>query len=253
MEEMTEMDPWFEDDHLWDTLAPFLFSEDRLQNAVPEVEGLVVMLELAPDTHLLDLCCGIARHTLELARRGYRVTGVDRTERYLEEARKAAREEGLDIELVRDDIRHFVRPGAFDSVINCFTSFGYFEDPDDDRRVVENVRASLKPGGTFLIDMKGKEIVAQGFQERVWREIDDMILLEERRIIRNWSMIENRWIVLKGSERREFHFSHRLYSAVELTRLMIDCGFSRTRVYGGLSGEPYGPDSDRLVVVGYKS
>jgi SAM-dependent methyltransferase len=247
---MTRSTDWYDDDTFWDVLAPLLFSERRLLDAVPEVEALESLLEISPGSHILDLCCGVARHSLEFTRRGYRVTGVDRTGKYLEQARKQAKEEGLTIDFVEEDIRNFCRPKTFDCAVNLFTSFGYFEDPEDDRKVIRNMYTSLKPGGRFLIDVMGKEVLAQVFQERDWRETEDFILLEERKISRNWSWIENRWITFRGTERRGFRFGHRLYSAVELSNLMSDCGFGSVDVFGDLTGEPYDTNARRLVVVG---
>lgn len=74
----------------------------------------------------------------------------------------------MKVEFVQDDMREFRRPVAFDAVINMFTSFGYFEDQADDRKVVNNVYESLKPGGSFLLELMGKEVMSRIYQERTW-------------------------------------------------------------------------------------
>ncbi len=249
---MNDPGPWFEDVRFWDTMAPMLFSEQRIMNAPPEIDGVVALLGLEKGARVLDLCCGIGRHSLELARRGFRVTGVDLMEAYLDRAGEEARKEGLEIEFVRQDMRTFRRAAAFDYTVNLFTSFGYFQDPGDDRMVLENVFDSLRPGGGFVIDLMGKEVLAERFQERDWSWLGDeeVLFLEERKLTGNWGWIENRWILLKGTERREFRISHRLYSAVELIALLTGCGFEDVRAYGDLSGEPYDHNAKRLVVVG---
>jgi SAM-dependent methyltransferase len=251
---MKKSKDWFEDDQFWDSMAPMLFSEQRIMNAPPEIDGVVAMLDLRERALVLDLCCGIGRHSIEFARRGFKVTGVDLTKAYLDRARKRAEDEGLEIELVQQDMRNFCRSETFDCAVNLFTSFGYFEDPEDDRRVVENLFDSLKPGGTLLIDVLGKEVLAERFQERDWSWLGDEgnLFLAERKLTRNWSWIENRWILLKGTERKEFSISHRLYSAVELITLLSECGFENVTSYGGLSGEPYDHAAERLIVVGKK-
>src|SRR5512137_20331 len=106
--------PWFEDDAFWAAFRPSMFSEERWQMAAGEAEPLAKLLELKPGARVLDLCCGPGRFSIELARRGYRVAGVDRTVLYLNEAIKRARRQKLDVEFVRSDMRQFVRPGAFD-------------------------------------------------------------------------------------------------------------------------------------------
>jgi len=96
---------WFENDELWAGLFPFLFDKERSQAAPGEVDGAERLLELQPGARILDLGCGAGRHCLELARRGYAVTGVDRTALYLEHAARTARERGVEVEFVLSDMR----------------------------------------------------------------------------------------------------------------------------------------------------
>jgi SAM-dependent methyltransferase len=190
---------------------------------------------------------------LELARRGFRVTGVDRTAAYLEQARRQAEAEGLTVEWVQADMREFCRPDAFDAAINLYTAFGYFEDPADDRAVATNLLRSLRSGGGLVIELMGKEVLARIFLERYWTELPDgTLILEEGQIRPGWDWVENRWILIRGTERTEFRVSHRLYSAVELSSLLTGCGFASVDVYGGLDGSPYDHTARRLVVVARK-
>ncbi len=244
---------WHEQDGFWDTFAPTIFDAQRRSLASEEVEEVVRLTGLWPTQAVCDLCCGIGRHSLELARRGYAVVAVDRTERYLQEAREAADAEGLAIEFVQEDMRRFGRPESFDLVVNLFTSFGYFEEAQDDRLVLENVYRSLKPGGQLVLEMIGKEILARIFAARDWQEIDGTILLSERKVVDAWRRIENRWILIRDGRQREWTFSHRLYSAVELSALLEGCGFGEVQVYGGLAGSAYDEKAERMVLVGRKS
>jgi len=241
--------PWHEDDRFWALRAPFMFDESRWERTPLEVDQILALLGLPDGAAILDLCCGPGRHCLELARRGYDVTGVDRTRAYLEEARRRADAEGLAVEFVEEDMRCFRREGGFDAVINMFTAFGYFEDPDEDRRVIENIRASLRPKGRLLIEMMGKEILARRFVPRDWQEADGVLLLSERTVSRDWTWMMNREIYIKGGERMELKLDHRIYSAAELMRLLQDCGFGDILAYGDLAGASYGTDAQRLVVV----
>ena len=243
---------WHEDDRFWERTAPFQFSERRWAAAPEEVEKALALLELEAGAAVLDLCCGPGRHSLELARRGFKVTGVDRTARFLEEARRRAEAEGLEIEFVQEDMRTFRRPGAFDAAINLWTSFGYFDDPEEDRQVLENIYASLKPDGKLLLDVMGKEVLARIFRPRDWQEHDGVLFLEERRLIEGWSRIETRWIIIRDGEREEFTLSLRLYSGAELRALLQEVGFRRTWLFGDLDGEPYDQDARRLVALAEK-
>ncbi len=245
-------EPWHEQDGFWDTFAPVIFDRQRRDLAAQETEQLIERLDLQSDQRICDLCCGVGRHSLALARRGYAVTAVDRTERFLHEAENAAQQEGLAIEFVRADMRNFCRPDAFDVVLNLFTSFGYFAAQRDDRQVLENVHRSLRPGGRLLLDLVGKEIIARIFRSHDWHSVDGGMMLEERQIVDGWTRIENRWIFVCDGTSHEWRFAHRLYSAAELTALLGDCRFDQVQVYGGLDGPPYDEKAERMVLVARK-
>ena len=223
-----------------------------MESAGQEAEQVVSLLKLQPGASICDLCCGPGRHSLELGRLGYRVTGVDRTGLYIEQARKNADEQGLKIRFVQEDMRRFCEPDSFDAVMNVFTSFGYFEDATDDKRVIENVYKSLKEDGKFVLDIIGKEVLARIFQEKRWREEDGVIVLEEAKIKEDWSSIESRWIIIRGGRQDEFIFTLRLYSATELSELLKSCGFGKVEVYGSLDGSPYDQSAKRLVLLANK-
>jgi SAM-dependent methyltransferase len=247
--------PWHEDDAFWQATLPVLFPEERLQAATGEVENLLRLAGIPQGGAVLDLPCGVGRHCLELARRGFRVTGVDRTSVYLARAAEAARQAGVQLELVQEDMRRFRREGEFAMVINLFTSFGYFEDPVDDRQVLANFHASLRPGGTLVMEMMGKEILARVFRERDWQRVGDLLVLEERRVVRGWSWVESRWTLIgkdTRAERVELDLSHRLYSAAELASLLESVGFGPVEVFGDLAGSPYDQDAKRLVAVAHR-
>jgi SAM-dependent methyltransferase len=243
---------WYEDDAFWETWAPFMFSRERLESAPEEVSNLISLLEIDPGASVLDLCCGPGRHSLELARRGFSVVGVDRTRTYLDKAQRQAESEGLKLEFVQKDMRDFSRSDAFDVAVNLFTSFGFFENKEDDELVMKNVYRSLKKNGKLVIDLMGKEIIARIFRERDWQQIDGGIMLEERKVSNDWSWMEVRWILLRDGKMKEFRFSHRPYSAVELRALLEICGFDVTGVYGDLAGAPYDHKAKRLVVLARK-
>ena len=246
------MRTWHEDDEFWSVWMPVMFPEKRFAAAAEEAERAVGLLGVEPPAHLLDLCCGPGRHSLELARRGFCITGVDRTTSYLRQAKARAAAEGLSVEFVRADMRRFRRRRAFDGAVNLFTSFGYFEDPEDDLRAARNVCDSLKPSARLVMELMGKEVLARIFRERDWHEEDGRLILEERRVVRDWSWIENRWILIEGDRRREHQVTHRIYSAVELRGLLTQVGFRQVDIYGGLDGSAYDQNARRLVAVARK-
>ena len=246
------MSEWFNLDKFWESMADKMFTTEQWENAAAEINAVVVLTNPGPDAAVLDLCCGPGRHSLALAQRGYTVTGVDLTERYLQQARDRTAQAGLDITFIREDMRTYSAPASYNLILNLFTSFGYFQDIADDRKVVARMYENLKPGGKAVIELMGKEVLARIFRPRDWYEQDGVLFLEERTVTRNWSWIENRWIRIEQNDRKEFTLAHRLYSAMELEEMLYSAGFSRVAIFGSLEGTPYDNHAGRLVVIGEK-
>ena len=125
---------FFGDDYLgayWETISP--------ENAVVESAFVHRVLQLRSDAEVLDLCCGHGRHAVILALTGLRVTGLDLSEAYLERAEAIAASAGVDLPLVRSDMRELPFEGRFDAVINIFTSFGYLNSDEEDQKVLHQV------------------------------------------------------------------------------------------------------------------
>ena len=249
---MSDQNSWHNQDKFWELFEPILFNRQRQSSAKVEVENIVRLLKIQQDDRILDLCCGTGRHSLELARQGYDVVGVDRMTSFIEKSKQEAENYNLEVEFVVGDMREYCQPNSFDIVINLFGSFGYFEDPDDNRQVVKNMHTSLRPGGKLLIETMGKEIALREYKERDWSEEGDTLVLAERKPHQDWSRIQTRWIVIKENQRFEHTVSVRSYSAAELSSLLSDCGFENVQVYGDLEGIAYDQAAKRLVVIGTK-
>ena len=238
---------WYADEAFWVEMADVMFHPGNLDATPAEVDGVLRLLDPTPGARVLDMPCGFGRHSRLLAARGFRVTGVDLSEAYLARARAA--EGGGEVTWARADMREFRRPGAFDVALNLYSSFGYFDDPADDHRVLANLFASLAPGGQLLMDLKGLEVVARTFQARRFFEGGEDIILERARIVNAWSRCETRWTFIRGAERRERAFSTRLYSASVLSGALWRAGFRGVRVFGDLVREaPYDHRARRLVI-----
>jgi SAM-dependent methyltransferase len=243
---------WFENDEFWRELYPYMFPPERLAAATEQVAQLLALTNFKGRS-VLDLCCGPGRHSVEFAKRGFDVTGVDRTQFLLDRARERAAESGVNVEWVLEDMRKFRRESAFDLVCSMFTSFGYFENPDEDLLVLRNILGSLRPGGIFLIETLGKEGLARIYKDTVCEEFPDgMVVLQRHQIRSDWTRVYNEWSMLKDGSYRTFRFEHTIYSACELKERLLAAGFSEVRVYSDLLGNPYGAEPARVVLVARK-
>src|SRR5262249_5379332 len=151
------------------------------------------------------------------AKRGFRVTGVDRTKFLLDKARAKARTARVKIEWVREDMRDFVRPNSFALVLSMFTSFGYFDDRQVDLAVLRNVFRSLQPGGVCLMEVLGKERLDKVFQPTSSSLLrDGTLMIERHEVFDDWTRVRNEWLLIKNKRVRSFRFHHSIYSGLEL-------------------------------------
>jgi SAM-dependent methyltransferase len=248
------------DPHWWESF----FGDDYLliaQEAPPEqavqmVDFVVDRLALGPETRILDLGCGYGRHTLELARRGIPVVGLDYSEPSLALARANAEAEGLEVELVQGDMGKLPFPDErFDAVVNLFTAFGYFEDEADDERVLREVARVIVPGGRLLLDTISPPGLLPRYRERSWEELPDGILfLQEHRYDAVRGRNEARWTLIHpGGERKVLEHSVRLYTLPELIAMFDRAGLVFSAAFGDFEGADYDRVSLRLIVVASRS
>ncbi len=244
---------WFENDVLWRELYPYVFPVERVAAAAGQVTRILALAGVTGGA-VLDLCCGPGRHAVEFARRGFTVTGVDRSRFLLERARESADAAAATVEWVLDDMREFERPATFDLACNLFTSFGYFKREEDNLRVLRNVWESLRDGGTFVLDMVGKErMERQGMEARHTRFADGAVLIQQPHVREDWTRLDSQWTVVKAGQSRSYQFEHYLYSGQGLQDRLHSCGFAGVSLYGDLQGSPYGPEATRLVAVARKA
>lgn len=232
---------------------PVIFSKNLVRLTFLEVGRLIKLLGYLPaGSRVLDLCCGIGRHSLHFARHGFQVTGVDITQPFLDIATENAQKEGLPITFVQGDMREYCREGAYDLVVNLCTSFGYFEDIKDDLRVLRNIYHSLDKGGRFAIEILGKEVIAATFREVEHLEFEDCKVVAKSRILDNWNRLECRRTITRNGMEREMVAYHRLYSATELKGYLEDTGFSGIRIYGDFAGAPYDNAARSMIMIAEK-
>jgi SAM-dependent methyltransferase len=243
---------WFDNERFWRETFPFVFSEKLFAIADESVEK-ALKLANPPGESALDLCCGPGRCSIALASRGFSVTGVDRTKYLLDKARSKARAAKVKVHWIQQDMRDFVRPGAFDLILSMFTSFGYFENRNDDLRVLANVYRSLRPGGAFLLDVNGKEHLAKILVPALWHKLSNgSTLVDIRQIVDDWTRVRSEWIVIKKNKALRFTFHINLYSGLELRERLENAGFSALKLFGSLDGTPYDSEAQRLIAVARK-
>ena len=224
--------------------------EARPARTEAEVAFLVDALALPHDASLLDLACGHGRHAIELARRGYHVTGLDISASHLALARDAAAAAGVRVDWVEADMRD-LPTGPFDAVINLYSAFGYLESDAADQQVLNAVGRVLRPGGRFLIETRNREHTVRTFQGHVWQPLaDGSLFLQEAEVDLLSSRIHTRVTIVEADGRRESRdFLVRQYTLTELAHMLAAAGLTLVQTWGNYDGTPYALDSPRLVLL----
>ncbi|MBA2396298.1 MAG: methyltransferase domain-containing protein [Ktedonobacteraceae bacterium] len=248
---MSDM-PWYQkfaDADYLRIYSPFLPPE----RSTREVANIARLLQLAPGSSILDLCCGHGRHTIPLAQQGYRMTGLDLSPYFLQRAQAEAETQNLRVRWVQSDMRHIPFTNEFDAVIDVFTSFGYLENEEEDLEVLRQVQQALKPGGLFLLETVYQVRVVRTFSPHgIIRYDDGLIVLEERRLNLPESRNEINITMLYPDGRRTTHRqSIRVYTLTELRRMLESVGIEVQAYYGDLDGSALTVDS-RMVILGKK-
>jgi ubiquinone/menaquinone biosynthesis C-methylase UbiE len=225
------------------------FADDERQEEAEAQALAAARLAGCPDGgDLLDVPCGFGRHSVPLARAGYRVVGVDRSEALLAEARRRARGERWP-KLVRADYRELpFADASFDAAVNLFSSLGYLGDAED-TKVLAGIRRVLRPGARLVIEIMHRDLLVLRFQESDWRLLGEgRLLLEQRTFDAAAGVAQVTQTLIDRAGRDSRSYSVRVYSATELLAMLAAAGFADARCHGDLDGAPFTTGS-RLVIV----
>jgi ubiquinone/menaquinone biosynthesis C-methylase UbiE len=226
------------------------YSSDLHDEAAEEQALAAARLARCPDGgDVLDAPCGFGRHSIPLARAGYRVVGADRSPALLDEARRRSGHERWP-KWVQADYRELPQSDeSFDVALNLFSSLGYLGD-EEDVRVLAEIARVLRPGARLVVETLHRDRLVRDWVDQDWRLLGEgRLLLEQRTFDAASGVAQTTQTIIEGTGERESRsFSVRVYSATELVAMLQRAGFAETRCLGSLDGAPFDVDT-RLVVV----
>lgn len=218
-----------------------------------EAEQMLLLIEATlgshPNASILDLGCGSGRHSLSLARKGYKnITGVDLSPTLLDVAKHTAQEQGLDVRFVQCDMRRIPTDWQFNLVINLFTSFGYFETDCENSDVIKRISQVLLPSGWLVVDFFNASWLRHNLVSHDERLLPDGRRLEQTRWIEN-GRVEKRLLLRSTEEAVEYVESVRMYSKEEFEKMFAENGLTLKHLFGGYDGSEFNEkDSSRLIM-----
>jgi len=227
---MTSKNEWEE---FFDGHAPVYMNNEFTRNTIAEVDFLIEELGLGKGSSILDIGCGTGRHSIELARRGFQVTGIDISSGMLAEAKKSAAAAGVKVDWVKADATRFASQKTFDvAICLCEGAFGLLNTEDDPLEhglsILRNVNRAIKPGAKVIFTVinglafarkySQKDVESGKFDPTTMTEVYSMKLETE-------------------GGKKELPVREHGFVPTELVLMFRQTGFEVDNIWGGTAGK----------------
>lgn len=214
-----------------------------------EADFLERTLRLNGGAHLLDIPCGNGRHAIELARRGYRMTGIDLSEEFIAEARNNWPE---GVQWIRDDMCALRSASEFDGAYCFGNSFGYLSW-EEACQFLDSVARALRPGARFVVDTgMVAESILPALSRNRWYRLGDILMLSENRYDCVESRLDIDYTFVRDGVVETRPTASYVFTCGELCRMHRNAGLVPTELLGSIQGEPFQLGSPRLILVSKK-
>jgi 2-polyprenyl-3-methyl-5-hydroxy-6-metoxy-1,4-benzoquinol methylase len=231
-------------------LAHPLLTAERTNKEIDFVEAA---LSLKAGTRILDVGCGFGRHSIELARRGYRVVGMDAAAAMIKAARERAMETAVSIDFQVAKAEQFTTSTLFDAAICLFTSLGQITDSGENSALVYRVCEALKPGGMFLVEVPQRDpAVAQLKAAEQFGNGANYTAVTRAYNSTTQTVFET-FTQVSGVQKQVFTLHYRLFDRQAVTALLQEAGFVIHAAYGSYAGDPLTTVNDTMLIVAKKT
>ena len=255
----------------WETLFGQNYLDIYLSDFTPErtsqeVDFIIKTAKLTPQDRILDLACGHGRHSIELAKRGFSVVGLDYSAAFIQKAKADAKKAGVEVDFILGDMKELSFNKDFDVVLLLFTSFGFFSNKEN-KEVFNQINKSLKPNGRFLIDVISGEAVKKRFNKEGQKEdgsdllkiarttqmsgltVDEIELYDpQEQLVHNY----REW--LEDGVKKEFEYYLRVYTIPQYKDMLGKAGLEFQGLWGDFSGNSHDTnDNFRTIILAQKT
>jgi SAM-dependent methyltransferase len=245
---MTLKKEWFHD-YFNSSYGKIILDNVKDSYTVNQVNFMLNILNPADNSNILDLFCGKGRHSLVLAKKGFKVTAIDFVDEFVETLKRNADKSGVSVNALCQDARSLDFRNTFDHIIVMFTSFGYFSD-EENQNLLSQIRTALKPGGTCIIDVENRDYLLKYFIKETWREKEYGWLLERNNYYPKTSRHRTLRVTIdKDGTATSTERIIRIFSQHEILNMSKLAKLKSVSVYGDYDGTLCKSLSPRVIAV----
>jgi cyclopropane fatty-acyl-phospholipid synthase-like methyltransferase len=217
-----------------------------------EANFLIATLNVKPGATLLDIPCGNGRHTVELAKRGFRLTGLDISAEYVQKLNQQVETEQLPVEVIHGNILTTEIAHTFDGAYCMGNSFGYVNS-EGMNVFVKKIAAALKPGARFVVNSGlVAESILPNFPKTNRYVLGDLTMDINNSYVIDESYMATQLTYTKAARTEVHNFKHYVYTLSEIKRWMERYGMRTIAVYNSTEMEPYKLGDQQMYLVAEK-
>ena len=217
-----------------------------------EIDFIESQLNVDPQARILDVGCGFGRHSVELARRGYEVSGIDPSAAMLSDARIRAAEAGVSVDFRQEWGERFSTGQPYDAAICLFTSLGQISDQGENSGLLDKVFAALKPGGHFVVEVPQRETAVRQLKfEEKFGQGDHMTFIS-RDYNAKTQIVSEKFRVVNELEEHTYLLKYKLFDLPELEASLRTAGFVNLCAYGDYTGASLNEEHSIMLLVARK-
>ncbi len=236
--------------NFFDEGSPFLKHPQLTpERTAAEIDFVIQQTGLKAGARILDVGCGFGRHSIELARRGFRVVGIDPSSEMIAQAKSHVKEAGVKVEFIHSRAETFESDELFDGAICLFTTLGQIDEQGDNIELLPSVADVLKPKGWFVVEVPQRQWVINNIKVSERLGNDERYADVNRHYDGFAHTLTEKFRVVTPESKRNFLLQYRLYRFEDVRYLLSKAGLQIVRTFGGYGGSLLSDDSPIILTI----
>ena len=239
--------------NFFDSGSPFLQHPLlTLERTTQEVDFILETIAIPKGGRVLDVGCGFGRHSIEFAKRGFVVTGIDPAEAMILAAKQRAEEAGVVVDFEQVGAESFVAKDVFDTAVCLFTTLGQISATGENLGLVERVYAGLRSGGYFVVEVPQRDTAVSQLKPSDKFGTEERYTAVRRQYDPAQQVVTESFDLVSPEKTERYLLQYRLFSREEVVGLLENAGFTVTAMFANYAGDLLMDDSPTMVIIGQK-